>query len=127
MKRFLDIIVIVVKWLIRRKRLYRIAGFASVTYMFIELNNADIPTEAEPNYAEIGEKYGETVKAISGWLVNKFGSGINWLGIAVALIILLICLLIEFNVLKPQKVINAKNIFSGWFTINIQTNHYDKE
>lgn len=117
----------VVKWLIRRKRLYRIAGFASVTYIFIELNNADIPTEAEPNYAEIGEKYGETVKAISGWLVDKFGSGINWLGIAVALMILLICLLIEFNVLKPQKVINAKNIFSGWFQINNQTNYYDKE
>lgn len=127
MKRFWDIIEMVVKWFFRRKRLYRVAGFASVTYIFIELDNADIPTEAEPNYAEIGEKYGETVKAISGWLVDKFGSGINWLGIVIALLIFLICVLIEFNVIKPQKVIKAKNIFSGWFQINNQTNYYDKE
>ena len=127
MKRFWDIVIMIVKWFIRRKGLYRLAGIASVAYIFVELNSADIPTEAEPNYTEIGEKYGETLKAISGWLVDKFGSGINWLGVAIALFILLICLLIEFNVIKPQKVINAKNVFSGWFQINNQTNYYDKE
>ena len=127
MNKFWDIIVLVVKWLIRRKRLYRLAGIASVSYLFFELNTAKIPIEAEPNYAEIGYKYGEFIKSAYGWLIDRFGGGVNLLGVAIATVLLLVCILIEFNILKPQKIINAKNIFSGWFTINKQTNYYDKE
>ncbi len=127
MKIFWDIIVLVVKWLIRRKRLYRITGIASVTYLYFELNTAKIPLEAEPNYTEIGDKYGEFIKPAYGWLVDRFGGGVNWVGVAIAVVLLLVCILIEFNILKPQKIINAKNVFSGWFQINKQTNYYDKE
>ncbi|WP_055446396.1 hypothetical protein [Lacinutrix mariniflava] len=126
-KEMWDLFVLAIKWLFRAKILYKVTGFACITYIIVELNNVDIPTAAEPNYTKIGEKYGEPTKVLSGWLVDKFGGGINYIGIAIAFIILISCLLIEFGILKPQKIINAKNIFSGWFTINIQTNHYDKE
>ena len=127
MKNIWDLLVLAVKWFFRRKRLYRITGVASVYYLYLELNAAKIPIEAEPNYAEIGDKYGEFIKSVYGWIIDRFGGGVNWLGVAIALVLLILCILIEFNVIKPQKIVNAKNVFSGWFQKNTINYYNDNE
>lgn len=127
MKKVWGYIVAFVKWWFRRKRLYRIAGAAAVVFLFWELGAANIPPDYLPDPEVIGQKYGELAKTVSGYLIDKYASGTNYLNVSIAGGLLLICLLIEFNILKPQKIVNATNVFSGWFQIINQTNHYDKD
>lgn len=126
MKKIWQVIVLIFNWFIRRKPLYRLTGVTAFGFIFLELGAAIIPIEANPDYQAIQEKYGELAKTIFGWIVDKFASGTNYLNLSIACAILVICLLIEYKILKPNAEIRAKNVFSGWFQINKQTNYYDK-
>lgn len=127
MRKLWQIILMAYNFFVRKRSLYRLAGIAAIGYIFYELGAPNIPLDSKPNYDKIAQEYGEFVKTGTGFLVDKIASGTDYTNLSIGIIILSVCLLIEFKVLKPKKSINATNIFSGWFQKNTINNYKDNE
>ena len=117
--------ILLLRFIFRTRLLHYVLGTGAFGLLSLEITKPKIPKEALPNYIEVAKENGEFVKIALGYAVDYFGSGPNYLVIAVLLIIILFCIYAEIVIHKEP--IKAKNIFSGWFTINNQVNHYDKE
>ena len=112
---------------IRKRALYRLTGIAAIGFIFYELGAPNLPLSSEPNYNKIAQEYGEFVKTATGFFVDKIASGTNYTNLTIAIILLSVCLLIEFKILKPNKGVNATNVFSGWFQKNTINYYNDDE
>lgn len=127
MRKLWQIILMAYNFFVRKRSLYRLTGIAAIGYIFYELGAPNIPLDSKPNYNKIAQEYGEFVKTGTGFLVDKIASGTDYTNLSIGIIILSVCLLIEFKVLKPNKSIKATNIFSGWFQKNTINNYKDNE
>lgn len=127
MKKILQVITLAYNFFVRSRALYRLTGIAAVGFIFFELAAVKLPLNSEPNYEKIANEYGEFAKTVTGFFVDKMASGTDHLNLSIAVGILLICLLVEFKVLKPNKTVNATNVFSGWFQKNTINNYRDNE
>jgi len=82
-------------WLLRKRLLYLIVGSGSFTFLIFELSVPNIPKEAVPDYLKIEETYGSVVKTVSGYIVDRYASGTNYINVAIVLAIIFYCLYLE--------------------------------
>lgn len=117
------------QYLMKKRWLHYLLGITASSILFLEINKPKIPNGASPDYVKIGNENGEFIKVLTGYVVDIFGGGPNNIAIFVLTIIILFCLYAEIRINTP--IINGKrsikNIFSGWFQVNTQTNYYDKD
>lgn len=117
------------QYLMKKRWLHYVIGISASTVLYFEINKPKISTGASPDYAKIGSEKGEFFKVITGYVVDVFGGGPNYFAIVVLTIIILFCIYAEIRINIP--IVNGKrsikNIFSGWFQVNTQTNYYDKD
>lgn len=126
-KKVKHILILAYNFFIRKRALYRLTGIAAIGFIFYELGAPNLPISSEPDYNKIAQEYGEFAKTATGFFVDKIASGTNYTNLTIAIVLLSVCLLIEFKVLKPNKTLNAKNVFSGWFQKNTINYYNDNE
>lgn len=116
------------QYVMKKKWLYYFVGLGAFSLLYIESRTPEIPKEALPDYIKIAKENGEFFKILTGYAVAVFGSGPNYFIISILTIIILYCIYAEIKINMPAKNNGKtiKNIFSGWFQVNTQTNYYDK-
>ena len=126
MKYYVDLFF---QYLMKKKWLHYVLGISASTILYLEINKPTISSEASPDYAKIGNEQGEFIKVLTGYIVDIFGGGPNYIAMFVLTSIILFCLYAEIQINIPVKngKKSIKNIFSGWFQTNNQTNYYGKD
>ncbi|MCO6148947.1 hypothetical protein [Flavobacterium sp. NRK1] len=117
------------QYLMKKRWLHYVIGLSASSILYLELNKPKIPDEASPDYSKIANEQGETMKLLTGYVVDVFGGGPNYIAILVLTTLILFCIYAEIKINMPEKPKgkSIKNIFSGWFQVNNQTNYYDKD
>jgi len=117
------------QYLLKKRWLHYIIGISASSVLFLEINKPKIPNEANPDYTKITNEQGEIMKVLTGYVVDVFGGGPNYIAISVLTVLILFSIYAEIQVNMPTKSSDKsiKNIFSGWFQVNNQTNNYDKK
>ncbi|MGJ8762294.1 MAG: hypothetical protein ACSHXA_17265 [Polaribacter sp.] len=82
-------------WLLRKRWLYLIVGSGAFTFLLFEMSVPNIPLAAKPDYIKIEESYGSIAKTISGYIVDRFASGTNYINVGIVLLIIFYCLYLE--------------------------------
>ena len=124
----MKVILQILGFLFKKKWLYYWVGISAFSLLYVESKMPEIQKEALPDYIKIAKENGEFTKVLTGYAVSIFGSGPNYYIVFILTIILLYCIYAEIVINKPIKTgkKSIKNIFSGWFSTNNQTNYYDK-
>lgn len=109
-----NLILIIIRWILRVRPLHLVVGVMAASYLFWELGIGNLPYEANPDYNKIAEEYGELVKVVIGYIVDNFASGTNYFNVIIASVILLICVFVHIKELRLKsanritKIINPR-------------------
>ncbi|NPD47054.1 hypothetical protein [Lentimicrobium sp. S6] len=118
-----NIIKIIFRYLLRHRYLHKTIGFLAFGALGAELFIVKLPEELAPNYIELQEKYDYIPTVVIGYIIEKYASGYNPIAISIYLLIILICLWIDY---KLHQVTQTKksiwNIFIG-LSQNINQNY----
>jgi hypothetical protein len=115
------------QYLMKKRWLHYLIGISASSLLYLELNKPKIPSGASPDYTKIGNEQGEIIKVLTGYIVDMFGGGPNYIAIYVLTLIILFCIYAEIRINMPAEIggKTINNRFSGWFQSNNQTNTYN--
>lgn len=117
------------QYLLKKKWLHYAIGITASSVLYLELNKPKIPDGATPDYKKITQEQGEFMKVITGYVIDVFGGGPNYIAIVILTILIIFSIYAEIRINVPAKNADKsiKNIFSGWFQVNNQTNNYNEK
>lgn len=124
----------VIKYLTKKKFLYKLAGRLVLVSILTELGSFALPKELLPDYEMIQTTPFGSIKAIIlSFFIGKFAGGYDWGSIGVKTFIFISCLIMEYKINASQGgeksifkfIVNNFNI--GLFNKSETTINYCKE
>jgi hypothetical protein len=103
----------VVSFFVRRRWLYMTIGAGAFVFLSSELITVDIRDYFQIDFNELNEKYGQELTAIIAYFVNKLAGGYDRFAVGVYLLLILVCLYIDFRVQTKDGKNSIWNIFLG--------------
>jgi len=113
LKKFIDFAI---KYLMKKKFLYKTIGLLAFTSLLTELATPSLPESLIPDYNEVIDNYGYIPSLALGLFIGKYAGGYDIVAIGIKLFIVVICLYLEFrnNSLQGNQK-SIKNYFFGLF------------
>ena len=105
-----------IKYLMKKKFLYKTIGLLAFTSLLTELATPSLPESLIPNYNEVMDSYGY-LPALALWLfIGKYAGGYDIVAIGIKLFVVVTCLYLELknNSLQGNQK-SIKNYFFGLF------------
>ena len=120
-------ITAIIKYLTRRRWLYKIIGWGSFLALLTELTSVDINKYFHLDFTELKAKYGQETTAMFAYVVDKFASGPDKVTVGVLMFIVIACLYIDYRISTANG--NKKTIWNLFFGVvqNVTLNQNDKD
>lgn len=91
-------ITAIIKYLTRRRWLYKVIGWASFLALLTELISVDINNYFHLDFVKLEAKYGQETTAVIAYVVDKFASGPDKATAGILFFIVVTCLYIDYRI-----------------------------
>lgn len=115
----------IIDYFLRRRWLYKSVGWGAFLAMIAELTSFDLENYYKLDFTKLEAKYGQEITAVIAYIVDKLANGPDYINVSIALILVVICLYIDFKV--STKDSNKKTVWNLFFGLNQNINQNFKD